>query len=250
MKQQPDKLFHEKLGGYTRPAPPMAWNKIEAQLHKKNNKAIWLRVAAAVLILMISIPVVYTITKEKSSIVSNKGNDIPRTTPTAPPAEKSAVESTTTAEVKSEPQHDNKVTDADREESPLKTRDQQQVAVVKAEAVSSEIPDVPIDAPVIETENEVAYQELSTEKVDDVMDQGVKLVISAEETTGYFEGEENLLATEATSKEKKTSTFRKLLRKASDLKTNQDPFGELRQKKNEILALNFKSDKKRSQKTN
>jgi len=53
---------------------------------------------------------------------------------------------------------------------------------------------------------------------------------------------------EATEDERKQSTLKKLLQKANDLKTNQDPFGELRQRKNEILALNFMNDK-RGQKT-
>ena len=39
----------------------------------------------------------------------------------------------------------------------------------------------------------------------------------------------------------------KLLKKANDLKNNHDPMGELRQKKNEILALNFKGEKQRGQ---
>jgi hypothetical protein len=41
--------------------------------------------------------------------------------------------------------------------------------------------------------------------------------------------------------------LRKLLDKAYDLKHNQDPLGDLRQKKNEIFALNFKNDKQRSE---
>jgi hypothetical protein len=252
MKQQPDKLFQEKLDGYTRPAPAMAWDKIESQLDKKNNKAIWLRVAAAVLVFMISIPVVYTLSREESSPeISTGKNNIPLTPHTVPVEDKIAVESTIRSEVKSDLRHDNKVNVTDRNDTPLKTMDQQQVAeITPSEPESSETPDISIDNPVIETDTEVAYQEPPAENKSEVVDQSLKLVISANETTSYFEGEKNLLTTEATSKEKKTSTFRKLLRKASDLKTNQDPFGDLRQKKNEILALNFKSDKKRSQKTN
>jgi hypothetical protein len=49
---------------------------------------------------------------------------------------------------------------------------------------------------------------------------------------------------DATPEDKKPSTFKKLLSRAYDLKNNQDPIGELRQKKNEILALNFKKDKR------
>lgn len=50
---------------------------------------------------------------------------------------------------------------------------------------------------------------------------------------------------QATLEEDKTSTLKKLLDKAYDLKNNQDPLGDLRQKKNEILAFNFKGDKQR-----
>jgi hypothetical protein len=52
---------------------------------------------------------------------------------------------------------------------------------------------------------------------------------------------------DATPEDKKPSTLKKLLRKANELTNNQDPLGDLRQKKNEILALNFKSDKQRGQ---
>ena len=67
------------------------------------------------------------------------------------------------------------------------------------------------------------------------------MTITSEETNKYLN--ENALA-EATSEEKKSSTLKKLLKKANDLKNNQDPFGDLRQKKNEILALNFKNEKR------
>jgi hypothetical protein len=53
--------------------------------------------------------------------------------------------------------------------------------------------------------------------------------------------------TEATSEEKESSTLKKVLDKAYDLTHNQDPIGELRQKKNEILAMNFKNDTQRNE---
>jgi hypothetical protein len=49
---------------------------------------------------------------------------------------------------------------------------------------------------------------------------------------------------EATPAEKKPSTFKRVLNKALELKHNQDPIGDLREKKNEILALNFKNEKR------
>jgi hypothetical protein len=49
---------------------------------------------------------------------------------------------------------------------------------------------------------------------------------------------------EATADEKEASGLKKLLDKAYDLKHNQDPLGSLRQKKDEILAMNFKNEKR------
>ncbi|HTF17848.1 MAG TPA: hypothetical protein VK658_07235 [Chryseolinea sp.] len=75
--------------------------------------------------------------------------------------------------------------------------------------------------------------------------QSVTLTYTADDVSAYLDKN---VDGEATDDDKKQSTLKKLLQKANDLKTNQDPFGELRQRKNEILALNFKNDK-RGQKT-
>ncbi|HET6539425.1 MAG TPA: hypothetical protein VFG46_03020, partial [Chryseolinea sp.] len=69
----------------------------------------------------------------------------------------------------------------------------------------------------------------------------ITITITAEETEKYLD--KNAIA-EATSKERKSSTFKKLLKKADELTSNQDPFGDLRVKKNEILALEFKNDRR------
>ena len=69
----------------------------------------------------------------------------------------------------------------------------------------------------------------------------ITITITAEETDKYLN--KNAIA-EATSKERKSSTFKKLLKKANELTSNQDPFGDLRVKKNEILALEFKNDRR------
>jgi hypothetical protein len=74
---------------------------------------------------------------------------------------------------------------------------------------------------------------------------GITLVYTVDEVNEKYLDKKSLA--EATSADKKPSTLRKLLDKAYDLKHNQDPFGDLRQKKNEILAPNFKSEKQRSQ---
>jgi len=48
---------------------------------------------------------------------------------------------------------------------------------------------------------------------------------------------------DATSESKDASSIQKLLQKAGELTTNQSPIAQLRSKKNEILALNFRNEK-------
>jgi hypothetical protein len=260
MEQQPDKLFQEKLAGYSRPAPIMAWDKIEKKLDKKNNKVIWLRIAAAIVLLMVSIPVVYTLIEEPSTQLATdktkpaiKSKDV---APSAPEAvDRAAV---TTSDVKAsdmQAQRSEKNDSANKND--VVADDHESIANIDTDTDGEieDVTDAPSSVEEVDTVVMIAQVEQQTPPIAPkensvVPNRGVTLVISAEETTSYLEKDENLSASEATTKGKKTSTLQKLLRKASDLKTNQDPFGELRQMKNEILAGNFKSDKKRSQKTN
>ncbi|HYC84360.1 MAG TPA: hypothetical protein VEB86_04025, partial [Chryseosolibacter sp.] len=54
MNQQPDKLFREKLEGFSRPVSASAWSRVEAGLNKKNSKGLWLKIAAAVTLLAVA----------------------------------------------------------------------------------------------------------------------------------------------------------------------------------------------------
>jgi hypothetical protein len=94
-------------------------------------------------------------------------------------------------------------------------------------------------------ENSVAKTEsaIAALRVND--QRSVTLIFNAEQVNEKFLNKNSIV--EATPEEKKPSTLRKLLDKAYDLKHNQDPLGDLRQKKNEIFALNFKNDKQRSE---
>lgn len=261
MKQQPDKLFRDKLSGYERQAPAMAWDKIESQLDKKNNKALWLRVAASVLALAIAAPVVYTLLNDYTHSSRNISLDDPKTQIEEKHIEQSTTSIQKAPVLKETPGVKNEKTQAfsNKNKSNLQQGVKKTVHTAESEATNSDDVDkmqepvfqeseIPVDA--IADVSGTTHT-LNNESDAIVKDESITLIISADESTNYYEGqEENLSKEEATSAEKKSSTFQKLLRKASDLRTNQDPFGELRQKKNEILALNFKSDKKRSQKQN
>ena len=93
----------------------------------------------------------------------------------------------------------------------------------------------------VTTEPSIADVAMSVEKPT----KPLTLTYSVEQVSGYLVKNDE---PQATPDDEKPSTLKKLLHKANDLKTNQEPFGDLRQKKNEILALNFMNEK-RGQKT-
>ena len=54
MGTPPDKLFHDKLTGYQRPAPHGAWQRIEKGLDRSRRVGIFFKAAAAVLVLALA----------------------------------------------------------------------------------------------------------------------------------------------------------------------------------------------------
>ncbi len=77
---------------------------------------------------------------------------------------------------------------------------------------------------------------------DNESPRNVTIVFTAEEVNEKYLAKNT--EAQATPVGEETSGLRKLLDKAYDLKHNRDFLGELRQKKNEILAMNFKNDKR------
>ena len=75
--------------------------------------------------------------------------------------------------------------------------------------------------------------------------ESVTIVFSAEEVNQKYLAKRP--DADATPVAKETSGLKRLLDKASDMKNNQDLLGELRQKKNEILAMNFRNDKQNTE---
>jgi hypothetical protein len=251
MNQQPDKLFREKLESLHRAAPVSAWEKIDAGLAKKNHKGIWLKAAAAVLVFATATFILwpengsetpYTQTAENKKI---KKEPIKPTAEETKPAVQLPAESVqpviaadnNKSSVNSEPKTKTRIK---KEKAPALIYEQQQndaqVAVLVPE-VATDIENPETVSEEITTNTETLVAENSTTEED-----AVTLVYTAEEVNEKYLDKDALA--KATSSQKKSSTFRKLLDKAYDLKNNQDPLGGLRQKKNEILALNFKNEKR------
>jgi hypothetical protein len=251
MNQQPDKLFRERLENYQRPVSAEAWSRIENRLDNKRDKALLLKIAASLIFLAIAgvtlwqsnadrtesallserktQPEVKTETPEKKKSVTPSNVVIPK-----PGVKKDRTineNKKVTPKESSKQEFQAPLVGIDRsiarveEQTPVKEEEKQEVDAIVVEAI---------------TEAQPLVAETSVEsKVEDAK---IKLVYSVEEMNEKYLDKKALA--EATSEEKKPSTLRKLWDKASDLKNNQEAFGDLRQKKNEILALNFKSEKR------
>jgi len=248
MKQQPDQLFNEKLANHSRPAPAQAWDRIESTLDKKNNSILWLKIAASFLVLCVASVVFWTtsgdvshgtISDNTSHTVVSPEDHLHAMIQEKPLPVKTKDTLTTTPSTQVKVIQKTPSTFSPKKEKSVTPAETQPVSV--EETLTSEVPlsNIEIDQPKVVSENRVTST--TSENI-----KPITLVFSAAETTAYLE-KKNITNTEATSSEKKSSTFKRLLKKATDLKTNQDPFGDLRQMKNEILALDFKSDKKRGQ---
>jgi len=246
MNQQPDKLFREKLEGYQRPAPASAWDKIETNLDKKNPKGLWWKIAASLLLVAVATYILWPKNQPTESSLAKKVEKT-KSLPATTEDQKSTklLPSETQTPVAPESVQENKVAKADKEddqsvqeiEEPILELEQQ-IAAVDNSITETEVE--PILENAVIPELVVVQVEASTEKSDEY----ITLVVTAEEANKYLTKNTN---TEATSDNKKTSSLRKLLKKASDLTNDQRPLADLRQKKDEILALNFDSKKQRGQ---
>ncbi len=251
MNQQPDKLFREKVENFQMNVSANAWNRVEENLSKKNSGAFWLKVAASMTIVAVSL---FMVLSKQKSIDSTK-----LATKTKDELKAPTKETIKTLERKlSNPTK--KIIGREKAEQKLTPKETTRPVVkeqlkksVSESAPTNEVTVAQREEPVpsiqTESENTIAVVEKAETEIPAAKHatkvSHVTIVITANEADEKYLDKKSLA--DATSEEKKTSTLRKLLDTAYDLKYNQDPFGDLRQKKNEILALNFKSDKQRSQ---
>ena len=242
MKQQPDNFFREKLEGFQKPAPTGAWDRIESRLEKKNNvSGLWWKIAASLLLLG---TISYWLLPETDTLKvqplsqSETGSSVPEAQTKRPTTQEVPLQKSKDMDSFS----DNKVSERE------KTFNQKHKTAKIKITPTLENESITLNEYKEKTDlnNAIQQEEFVISPMADTDDPIVKketitLKFSAEETNSYLN--KNTLA-QATSEEKKSSTFKKLLKKANDLKSNQDPFGDLRERKNEILALSFKNEKR------
>jgi hypothetical protein len=239
---QPDKIFRQKLEDHQLPLTEAVWNRIEGGLEKKKTGYRWLMVAAS-LVLIAATSALIRFYQHPDVPVENISAKKPSTA-----NEKLPVQAPDEIQSPTPAANDTQISVA---MSPAKQRKKASVLSsepaenVRQESLVSVIEEV-------DTKNEdidntfltsnLALPELPETPLAAISDPGnLKLELAAEEVNKKYI--EFYPDEDATTAAKKTSTLKKLVNKVQSLKTNQDPFGELREKKNELLALGFKGKK-------
>jgi hypothetical protein len=245
MNQQPDKLFRDKLESYQRPAPAPAWDRIEAGLEKRHDRALpWMKIAAALLLVALALWVFWPkdAALENTPRTAEHENAKPPAAQT--PGEKPSLEKQQAAIIPSEKKNNDK---AVIKRKPVQHVEEKQ-AVPEAGKEKTDQAQMIINDLAMAQQDLAVNEEPSTQEVlvaaADAEEKNIKIVFTANDAEKYLVKN---LSDEATTDAKKQSRLQKLLDKAEDLTTNQDPIGEIRQVKNEILALNFRSEKSRGQ---
>lgn len=277
MNQQPDKLFQHKLRNYQKTAPASAWDKISAAQASKKHPAVWLKIAASLLLIGAAGATWFLTRPDTATHSLSEKNQHPysETTPPSDSSEQrslpdagSSISGSSLADERplqkpaessnKSGTHDDHKTEkinsrSGRENAVASTQHAGSSEAVKHNDIATRMPEsgnagIEVASTLNETSanDAISNDEVtSTAKSSSIAATGVTLSYSVEDVSAYLEKN---ISDEATEEDKKQSTLKKLLQKANDLKTNQDPVGELRQRKNEILALNFINDK-RGQKT-
>lgn len=251
MKQQPDNFFREKLGDFQLSSPNSAWDRIESNLDKKSNKLLWLKIAAALLLISVAFGTLIVNKRiTTNEFITKGGIEKPVTPKKSTDPEKAVPKDSGDTKTKSSIKSPAPKKDKVQKKAPAPNRP------VRNEGMNAIRQNSDENLAQLQTENdssaikpnvltETSAIAIVTENNDEKdVQRSVKLVYAREQADKYLD--KKTLA-DATTEQKKQSTLKKLLDKAYDLKHNQDPLGELRQKKDEILALNFKNDKQRSQ---
>lgn len=253
MKQQPDKLFRDKLSQFSKTAPESAWSRIESSAQARPFPYYKVAAAASLVLLGIAWYALKPANVANDNLAldavnSSTPTELPEAKNTNPIAEPEASTMITSATTKKDT-----ITSIAKVPQRPTLKSETTTALVEIESkqeviTPSEI-NIDIESGELKiVEESAAFAEITpAEDVTELMTDrnNVVIVLSAAETEEYLVKNSD---PDATSGKKTTSTLKKVWSRAKDLKSNQSPFGDLRQMKDELLALNFKSDKQRGQK--
>ena len=248
MDQQPDKLFRDKLERYDPAVPPQLWNRVAANVQPKRRAVSWLSAAAVALIGSAAI-FVFPLTKESTPVAS---------TVIQPPPQEQSPSSNKSNAAETQSQQTIAIEESATPAPPMQVKGKQESSAKNGAPANKKTPHtienntlpviaIPEPQPIAIAEENSILPSATEESANEPSSarKTVTIVFSAKEVNQKYLSKTS--GHQATSNQEEASTLKNMLDKAYDLTHNQDPLGELRQKKNEILAMNFRKDKPRTQ---
>lgn len=236
MSNKVDKFFKEKLEGHTLPPSAQAWEKLEGHLSKKNRGfVVWVRIAAGVaLIALVSVALVLFVGRRHDSTNLAKKESTPVSDSVA--ADKAKDEALSPS-VSPAPVAVNEVAQSQpkrKKDSIVPTK----VNIETTPVVEDQAPDAQVVA-IAETVNAETAQE-QPEKV--VAQKSIVLVYSLPAKKPAVTSEPVVAV------EQKKTGIERVLEIARDVKNSDSPIADLREAKDDILALDFRKDKNKNSK--
>jgi len=244
MSDQPDKLFREKLYDYQKPVSIQAWSQLSANLDNKR-RLVWWRSAAAIAVLCVAGVVMYQLREISPAEIA--GPVVHLQDPAEPSHASQLPESKTQTDNEESGTSIASLTPQAETASPDEPKSTKKKpsppALTDTRPTSEGLPAIPPlePQPVALVAQPQTPATETAEQVDHSNRKKTTIVFTQAEVN-----EKYLLKTHrpnATSDDRETSRLKTMLDKAYDLTHNQDPIGDLRQKKNEILAMNFRKGK-------
>lgn len=229
-----DKFFKDKLEEHQLAPSPMAWAKVEERLVKKNKTVIWLRWAASIALAgLLTFFLINQQAKNETPVLTETKKD-------EAPAEIQKPNTVAPAETiaegtpKSEEKKETNVLTNRQHNAPIQAPAKMETAVAAVEPQETQ-PEVSLQEP--EKTMEPAQSEVKE------VTKAVVLVYSLpSRPVVQMDG-----ATLASNADEKQTGIQKIWEAAKEVKNSDNPWGELREAKNELLALDFKKEKNRNQ---
>jgi hypothetical protein len=210
-----DKLFRDKLENHSIPPTAKSWEKVETRISKKNSAAFVLRAAAGIVLLGLLLTLIFS--QGDDSAVLATEETIPAPSASSNDEPKAPIDT------------DQKVADIE----PRKTQ------VVRQRKNYAEKIDEPKATPepefiVYEPEQEIVVK---VPEIEPVKTKRMVLVYSLPSVSKKVE---------TPAEEEKKTGLQKAMDVAMDVRSSESPLGDLREKKDELFALEFRKDKNKS----
>lgn len=223
MTSQPDKLFRDKLENFQRPAPAAAWDRIEKNISKPVYKLVWVRIAAGIVLLSAAAVLLWPAANDQSRVAETKVQPVvtPVDTVTQVHTEKEEAAPTqkpATRKFNSVPQPASNTPAVANLETPVEKSEQP----VKDSVLI-----------IIPTPKELVAEVVIPQPTET----STTIVYTSDEVKSKFLKKK--LSPEATPESKDASGIQKLIGLAYAAKNSEAGLADLRQKKDELLALNF-----------